>query len=346
MTREYHPALISLDIYLPDMEGWRILDRLKTDLSTRHIPVCVVSTDDSRERALQAGALAFLAKPLQSKDVVDAALARLAGYTERRNRKLLLAMPDTPTRRELLASLDPEVETVVAGDAAKARAALAEADCLLVDSALGGLSPQDVADAIEQRGNLQQLPVVLYNGGLVDGSDWNRRTGLFGLREARTMEALLDDVAFFLHRDTQSLNDAERRAVESVHASHRALEGKKALIVDDDMRNIFALATVLDEEGMLIVSADNGRDAIRMIEEDPSIDIVLMDVMMPEMDGLTTTQEVRKLPRGKNLPIVAVTAKAMKGDRQKCIEAGAWDYLSKPVDPTNLLAVLRGWLCN
>jgi CheY-like chemotaxis protein len=131
-----------------------------------------------------------------------------------------------------------------------------------------------------------------------------------------------------------------------VNASHRALEGKKALIVDDDMRNIFALATVLDEEGMLIVSADNGRDAIRMIEEDPSIDIVLMDVMMPEMDGLTTTQEVRKLPRGKDLPIVAVTAKAMKGDRQKCIEAGAWDYLSKPVDPTNLLAVLRGWLCS
>jgi CheY-like chemotaxis protein len=234
----------------------------------------------------------------------------------------------------------------VVSDAAAARAELPQADCLVVDSALAGLGPQDVADAIEQRGGLQQLPVVLFDGGLVDGSAWNRRTGQFGLREARSMEALLDGVAYFLHRDTQSLNDTERHAVEAVHASHRALEGKKALIVDDDMRNIFALATVLDEEGMLIVSADNGRDAIRMIEEDPSIDIVLMDVMMPEMDGLTTTQEVRKLPRGRDLPIVAVTAKAMKGDRQKCIEAGAWDYLSKPVDPTNLLAVLRGWLCN
>jgi len=346
LVREVHPALITLDIYLPDMEGWRILDRLKTDLQTRHIPICVVSTDDSRERALQAGVVAFLAKPLQSKDVVDAALARLAGYTERRARKLLVAMPDTPARAQLLASLDPEVEVLVAAEAAQARATLASADCLVVDATLSGLGPQDVAEAIEARGGLQQLPVVVYNGGLVDGSAWTRRTGHFAQREARTMDALLDDVTFFLHRELQSLSEAERQAVESVHASHRALEGKKALIVDDDMRNIFALATVLDEEGMIIVSADNGRDAIRLIEEDPTIDIVLMDVMMPEMDGLTTTQEVRKLPRGKNLPIVAVTAKAMKGDRQKCIEAGAWDYLSKPVDPTNLLAVLRGWLCN
>jgi CheY-like chemotaxis protein len=141
------------------------------------------------------------------------------------------------------------------------------------------------------------------------------------------------------------MSERERDAVEAVHGAHRALHGKKALLVDDDMRNIFALATVLDNEGMVIVSADNGREAIRLVESDPSIDIVLMDIMMPEMDGITTMQEIRKLPRGRELPMVAVTAKAMKGDRQKCIEAGAWDYLSKPVDPLNLLAVLRGWLC-
>ncbi|TMH02715.1 MAG: response regulator [Betaproteobacteria bacterium] len=141
------------------------------------------------------------------------------------------------------------------------------------------------------------------------------------------------------------MSDAERRAVEAMHGDQRSLEGRKALIVDDDMRNIFALATVLDDEGMIIVSADNGRDAIRLVEADPAIDIVLMDIMMPELDGLATIQEIRKLPRGKELPMVAVTAKAMKGDRQKCIEAGAWDYLSKPVDPMHLLAVLRGWLC-
>jgi CheY-like chemotaxis protein len=137
----------------------------------------------------------------------------------------------------------------------------------------------------------------------------------------------------------------ERHAIQSLRGARSVLAGKKALIVDDDMRNIFALATVLDDEGMVIVSADNGREAIRLVEADPDIDIVLMDIMMPEMDGIATMQEIRKLPRGKDLPMVAVTAKAMKGDRQKCIEAGAWDYLSKPVDPMHLLAVLRGWLC-
>jgi len=141
------------------------------------------------------------------------------------------------------------------------------------------------------------------------------------------------------------MSEREREAIETVHGANGALQGKKALIVDDDMRNIFALATVLDGEGMEIVSAENGREAIRLVQSDPAIDIVLMDIMMPEMDGIATMQEIRKLPRGRELPMVAVTAKAMKGDRQKCIEAGAWDYISKPVDPTHLLAVLRGWLC-
>jgi CheY-like chemotaxis protein len=130
-----------------------------------------------------------------------------------------------------------------------------------------------------------------------------------------------------------------------LYESQRVLDGKKALIVDDDMRNIFALATILDDQGMVIVSADNGRDAIRLVQNDPGIDIVLMDIMMPEMDGIATMREIRKLPRGKDLPIVAVTAKAMKGDREKCIEAGAWDYLSKPVETSHLLVVLRSWLC-
>jgi len=151
-------------------------------------------------------------------------------------------------------------------------------------------------------------------------------------------------VYFFLHRNAASMSPDERQAMEELHCSNRILEGRKALIVDDDMRNIFALATVLDEQGMEIVSANNGREAIKMVESDADIDIVLMDIMMPEMDGLATTREIRKLAIGKDLPIIAVTAKAMKGDRLKCIEAGAWDYLSKPVDRVHLLAVLSGWL--
>jgi CheY-like chemotaxis protein len=173
---------------------------------------------------------------------------------------------------------------------------------------------------------------------------WKRHSDRFALRKARSPERLLDQTLFFLHCGPPVMNAAARQIVEILHCSNRILEGRKALIVDDDMRNIFALTTVLDDQGMVIVSADNGREAIRRVKSDPAIDIVLMDIMMPEMDGIATIREIRKLPEGKDLPIVAVTAKAMKGDREKCMEAGAWDYLSKPVDTAHLLAVVRGWL--
>jgi CheY-like chemotaxis protein len=164
------------------------------------------------------------------------------------------------------------------------------------------------------------------------------------LREATSRERLLEQTTFFLHRNPECLSEKARQELESQRSSQQALTGRKVLIVDDDMRNIFALATVLDEQGMVVMSADNGREAIQHVEQDASIDIVLMDIMMPEMDGITTIQEIRKIPARHDLPIIAVTAKAMKGDREKCIAAGAWDYLSKPVNTQDLLAALRAWL--
>jgi len=345
MAREYHPSAITLDIFLPDMQGWRILDRLKTDDDTRHIPICVLSTDDSRDRALQSGAIGFLAKPLQSKDLVDAALLQLFLYTERTHKRLLLIMPATDLRAQLMASLDSEVEVVIAEDATSAKGSLLGADAVVIDPAIGGIDPEDILDAIERRTGISHLPVILFDNGQAKESAWHGKPNGFAVRETSSLDGLIAHSAILMHRSPGSMSDAERIAVESVHGSLRALKGKKALIVDDDMRNIFALAMVLDDQGMVIVSADNGRDAIRIVEEDLDIDIVLMDIMMPEMDGIATMQEIRKRPRGKDLPMVAVTAKAMKGDRQKCIEAGAWDYLSKPVDPGHLLSVLRGWLC-
>src|SRR5205085_7891550 len=168
--------------------------------------------------------------------------------------------------------------------------------------------------------------------------------GSFALREARTTERLLDYIYFFVHRSTASMSEEERRVLDELHSSQRVLEKKRALVVDDDMRNIFALATVLDEQGMVVLSADNGPEAIQHVMHDPAIDIVLMDIMMPDMDGIATIREIRKSPKGPELPIIAVTAKAMKGDREKCIAAGAWDYLSKPVNTQDLLAALRAWL--
>jgi signal transduction histidine kinase/DNA-binding response OmpR family regulator/HAMP domain-containing protein len=348
MTREYPPSVITLDIFLPDMEGWRILERLKGDLATRHIPICVVSTDDSRQRALNSGAIGFLSKPLQSLDVVEDALGQLYQFADRPAKKLLVLMADSPLRHEYLGCLDADTQIVRADGAEQARALLSDGgvDCLVTDGQLAGFGPEDVIESQEGRTLFRQLPIVLYcEPGAPVGAQWQRAHSAFALREAHSLERLLDATAFFLHRGTAAMSEQERRSVQQLYDSQRVLDGKKALIVDDDMRNIFALATVLDEQGMTIVSADNGRDAIHLVQTDPTIDIVLMDIMMPEMDGIATMKEIRKLERGRNLPIVAVTAKAMKGDREKCLEAGAWDYLSKPVDTGHLLVVLRSWLC-
>jgi CheY-like chemotaxis protein len=218
-------------------------------------------------------------------------------------------------------------------------------DCLVVECGATDLQPAELIEVAEQRAVTRQLPIIVYGTGGSDAlSRWRRRDGVFALREARSLERLMDGVYFSLHRSLGELSDGERQAIENLHRDSRVLEGKKALIVDDDMRNIFALSTVLHDHGMETISANNGRDAIRLVQEDGSIDIVLMDIMMPEMDGLATTREIRKLELRQDLPIIAVTAKAMKGDREKCIEAGAWDYLSKPVDTVHLLGVLKSWL--
>jgi signal transduction histidine kinase/DNA-binding response OmpR family regulator/HAMP domain-containing protein len=348
MIKEHQPSVITLDIFLPDMQGWRILDRLKADLSTRHIPVCVVSTDDSRDRALNSGAIGFITKPVASRDVIDRAMEQLRSYISRPKKKLLLLMSQGAERASVVKRLNPEDVDVLATDegAEVCRVLRSEqVDCLVVQAGASELQPADLVEILEQQAVARQLPVVIYGS---DGSDtlgsWKRGDGIFALREARSPERLMDTIYFFLHRSISGLTQEERQVVQDLHNSSRVLEGKKALIVDDDMRNIFALSTVLHDQGMQMISASNGREAIRLVKDDPNIDIVLMDIMMPEMDGMTTMQEIRKLPEKKDLPIIAVTAKAMKGDREKCIEAGAWDYLSKPVDTVHLLAVLRGWL--
>ncbi|KQU76919.1 MULTISPECIES: HAMP domain-containing protein [unclassified Rhizobacter] len=346
LTRDFQPAVITLDIFLPDMEGWRILARLKSDLSTRHIPVCVVSTDDSRERALRSGAVGFLTKPLQSVDEVEEALGHLHEFAERRRKRLLVMMDDTPARAQFLDALDTETDIVQASRADEARERIAHGsiDCLITDGSVSDFGPEDVIESLESRPLARQLPIVLASSDPAVCQGWERGHSAFALRRADTLERMLDASAFFLHRGEATMSEEERRSARELHDADRRLQGRKVLIVDDDMRNIFALATVLDNHGMVIVSAENGRDAIRLVETDPSIDIVLMDIMMPEMDGMETMRQMRRLPRGKELPLIAVTAKAMKGDREKCIDAGAWDYLSKPVDTAYLLVVLRGWL--
>ena len=191
---------------------------------------------------------------------------------------------------------------------------------------------------------LSRLPVIVYGDEECDDRQWRRLSDACTVRRVQSPDRLLDFTAFFTHMNVARLPDDKRQILLDLHQSDKVLANRKVLIVDDDMRNIFALSTVLEEHEMVIVSADNGRDAIRILKEQPDIEVVLMDIMMPEMDGMETMREIRKIASLKHLPIVAVTAKAMKGDREKCIEAGAWDYLSKPVDTEQMLSVLRAWL--
>jgi CheY-like chemotaxis protein len=220
-------------------------------------------------------------------------------------------------------------------------------DCLVVADELPDLTPAALAEQMQRATALCPIPVIIY-GNKLSGPDehhrWKRLAEVCSVRRVHSWERLLDQVAFFLHLKLEQLPEPTQKILLDLYQSNKALSGKKVLIVDDDMRNIFALSIILEEHDMVIITADNGRDAIELLQEMPDIDIVLMDIMMPEMDGFETMREIRNIPSLKNVPIVAVTAKAMKGDREKCIEAGAWDYLSKPVDTQQMLAVLRAWL--
>jgi signal transduction histidine kinase/HAMP domain-containing protein/DNA-binding response OmpR family regulator len=351
LTRDFEPDAVTLDLFLPDMNGWRVLNRLKNHLATRHIPVCVISTDGARPQALEAGAAGFIAKPMQSKEVLDSALGQLYRYVTRPERNLLILMAESPARADLMELLaGPDIQIFPAATAAAASNMLRDKpiDCLVIGPDAPPLDPQLCEPLLIDEGTgLDQPAIVFYaTHGAEHGYDEFRRyfKDRVTLREARSRERVLEQTTFFLHRNPDSLSDTARAELESVRASQQALADRKVLIVDDDMRNIFALATVLDEQGMIVISADNGREAIQHVLQDPSIDVVLMDIMMPEMDGITTIQEIRKIPERQELPIIAVTAKAMKGDREKCIAAGAWDYLSKPVNTLDLLAALRAWL--
>jgi signal transduction histidine kinase/DNA-binding response OmpR family regulator/HAMP domain-containing protein len=350
LTREYKPAAVTLDILLPDIEGWRVLERLKNDMATRHIPVCVISTEEARERALNSGALCFVPKPIRGKDVLDALLESVRSYTAPGRRNVLVVQPDPARRREIedcmSDAVDLRVTVVDSGDLAFTAIPGQFPDCIVLDAAAGEQNPVAFVEEIQNRATGFPIPVLVYSADRATpaGTPWQRVARNPAVHWVHSLECLLDQTALVLHRDMTKLPKAQRRTLEEIYQSNKPLAGKRVLIVDDDVRNIYALSSVLEQYSMNIAFADNGRDAIRLLQHDGNIDIVLMDIMMPEIDGLDTTREIRKIPECKDLPIIAVTAKAMKGDRDRCLEAGAWDYLSKPVNTDQLLSVLRNWL--
>ncbi|MEO7331458.1 MAG: response regulator [Minicystis sp.] len=350
LAHELKPDAIILDLGLPGVDGWIALDRLKHSADTRHIPVHAITPDEtSRRRSTQLGALSFLDKPVTA-EALTRALKDARGLGEHRMSHLLLVEDDKVQRwaiADLIGNGDVAITAVGSGDAALRALAGKSFDCVVLDLGLPDMSGIDLLDRIERDSRLGAPPIIVYTGRDLTREEavgLARRTDAVILKSVGSLEQLLDQTALFLHRNEANLTVAKRQMLKKVRESDPALAGKTVLMVDDDVRNIFAVTSVLERHHMKVVFAENGRKGIEELERNPGIQLVLMDAMMPEMDGYEAMRVIRSMPRYATLPIIALTAKAMKDDRQRCLTAGASDYIAKPVDTEKLLSILRVWL--
>jgi CheY-like chemotaxis protein len=349
LAQGYRPDAIILDIHLPDSDDQRILDRLKENPNTRHIPVIVVTVEEREEEWIRKGALSFITKPV-TREALESAFRRIGDFLDRKTRQLLL-VEDADVEREQIASLmgDGTVQLTAVASADEALEKLKEGsfDCMVLDLILPGMSGFELIEQIQHDSRLKQMPVIVYTSKDLtaeEESQLSRAAQKIILKDVRSPERLLEQVSLYLHVPAATLPADKQQMLSYPYDTEAVLTGKLALVVDDDPRNIIALTSVLERHGMSVMTAENGRDALRMLEGRSDVDVILMDIMMPEMDGYETTREIRTMPKFKSLPIIAVTAKAMKGDREKCIDAGASDYITKPVDTDQLLSMLRVWL--
>ena len=349
LARDYLPSAILLDIDLPDIDGFTVLDRLKRDPNTRHIPVHVMSQLAERERALRQGAISYISKPVGREELQEE-FTRIQKFLMGGKRSLLVVEDDKAQRDaivQLIGASDLRLVTAEDGKTAMEALESSHFDCMVLDLTLPDVSGYELLDRIGQNERLRDLPIVIYTAKELTRKEvtkLKRYAKTIVVKDARSPERLLDETALFLHRSHASMPENQRRMLEEIHAADGGLAGRKVLIVDDDLRNIFALSSLLERQQMQVLFAENGRDGIEVLEKDPSIEIVLMDIMMPEMDGYDTMRAIRRIPKFKSLPIITLTAKAMKGDRDKCIAAGASDYITKPVDVAQLLSLMRVWL--
>ena len=349
LAKQYQPAAVSLDVFLPDMLGWTVLSQLKHNPLTRHIPVQIITLDEDRHHGLSRGAFSFVTKPTTTEGV-EAALRRIKEYSAPR-RKRLLIVEDNPAEQlsisELLGYDDVEIDTVDTGRGAIEKLRSQSADCVVLDLRLPDMSGFEVLEELGADEELSQVPVVVFTGRELSAEEDARLHTMarsIVVKGVESPERLLDETALFLHRVVTDLPPEKQRMLERLTSSDEDLIDRTVLLVDDDARNIFALSSVLERRGMRVLTATTGNEAIQLIESSPDIAIVLMDIMMPEMDGYQTMEKIRKNADFRRLPIIALTAKAMKGDREKCLDAGASDYLAKPVNTEQLLSALRSWL--
>ena len=349
LARLYRPTVITLDIFLPDMLGWTVLNNLKLSPETRQIPVQIITIEEERQHGLSHGAFSYLVKPATTEDL-ESAFDRIKTFVAPRTKRLLVVVDDDREQQsivELLGHHDIEITTASTG--AEAFNALLDRpfDCCVLDLRLPDMTGFELLDKLQGERSLRDVPMVVFTSKELSEEKQQRLCATaksIVLKEVQSPERLLDETALFLHRVIGDLPESKQQMLRRLHESNEALRGRKVLIVDDDARNIFALSIVLEDQDMEVLSATNGGQAIGMIRETSDLSIVLMDIMMPEMDGYQTMREIRKVPEFHALPILALTAKAMKGDREKCLAAGASDYIAKPVDTDQLLSLLRVWL--
>ena len=354
VAAQYIPNAVVLDVGLPDHSGLSVLDRLKHDARTRHIPVHVVSAGDYAQTAMALGAVGYMLKPVKRDQLADA-LRKLETRLEQRMRRVLVVEDDAvqlDAMQRLLGSHD--VQTVGAASAAECLAQLRTEtfDCMVLDLSLPDASGYFLLETLSREDAYAFPPVIVYTGRDLSADEeqrLRRYSKSIIIKGAKSPERLLDEVTLFLHQVVSDLPADQQKMLEKARSRDAALEGRRILIVEDDVRNVFALTSILELRGATVQVARNGRESIEALDNalgkpDKAIDLVLMDVMMPEMDGVMATREIRKRPEWKKLPIIMLTAKAMQDDQDRCLAAGANDYMSKPLDVEKLLSLVRVWM--
>ncbi|MDD5284240.1 MAG: response regulator [Desulfuromonadaceae bacterium] len=349
MAERYRPSAIILDVMLPHIDGWGVMRSLKDNLATRHIPVHFVTCMEERQKAMSMGAIGFITKPVNSEQM-DAVFGALESAIEK-TMKMLLIVEDDPNQAKAMVALleDRNVIIAVAGSGSEAVKLLSteKFDCIVLDLGLADMGAFELLEELKKLNPEHRVPVIIHTGRELTHEDerslHNYAESII-IKGAKSPERLLNEVTLFLHMVETSLDPGKQRMIRSALDKEAMLAGKKILIVDDDMRNIFSLSSALAEKEIIILEAENGREALKRLDEFADTDLVLMDIMMPEMDGYEAMRIIRKDPRFYDLPIIALTAKAMKGDREECLKAGASDYISKPVDMEKLFSLLRVWL--
>jgi HAMP domain-containing protein/CheY-like chemotaxis protein len=349
MAQKYKPTAITLDIRLPDRDGWTVLDRLKHDPQTSHIPVHIITVEEQRQRALQQGAFNHVQKPV-THEVLHKAFDDIRDFSEQRIRKLLIVEDDDVQRMsvvELIGNGDVKTTAVATGEEALSLLKDERFDCMVLDLRLPDMSGFELIEKLQTDLGRYDLPIIIYTGKELTRKEelhLRKVADAIIVKEASSPERLLAETALFLHRVEANLPETKRRMLAKFHRSDPVLAGRKVLVVDDDVRNIFALTSALEAHSMVVVHAENGQEGIDTLKANPDIEAVLMDIMMPEMDGYEAITAIRQMEEFQQLPIIALTAKAMKADRDHCLEVGASDYISKPLDIDQLLSLLRVWL--